>query len=500
MKGGDLKMRIGFVGKDGRTLLSALVVSTAKSQKFFDEFEGVVIGGNSAMDWFAKKFEWPVRIIPIGNNSLENYAKTIIEAFRETRIDYLMIMPEALLFDGLVDWLEKAGFGERIIGLTSKGALVEGDKIFCKKFCKKYSISVADEWTVVDAKNYKEVLEVCLKFLDRWGGGVLKYPYSAGGKGSRIILDPWQIREVYERLISDYKESYKKICGDRDWPLLIESRMSGVEISFTTLVDKNGNFQILPTAMDYPERFEGVASKDNPITGGMGSISPHPMESPDLIEMAKKEIFEPFVNALKEEGLLRPTVLYPGCIVSLDNKMKPRRIRMCEMNVRPGEPEFQPVVRRVRNLGVLIKAMVDGNLNEVEPEVRENQISISLPLVTGPGGPQGQKGYPWSYTKGESIEIDFDYLKKKRIQIIPSAMTYSQGLKSDGSRVAYLNANAEIKETRSEVARKVIKKLLAAFDQGKIRVLPKENPLGNRLEIRRDVGKAYILKEKVFDI
>ena len=54
--------------------------------------------------------------------------------------------------------------------------------------------------------------------------------------------------------------------GKGNWPLLIESLMSGVEISFTILVDKNGNFQILPTAMDYPERFEGPAGKKNPIT------------------------------------------------------------------------------------------------------------------------------------------------------------------------------------------------------------------------------------------
>ena len=72
--------------------------------------------------------------------------------------------------------------------------------------------------------------------------------------------------------------------------------MSGVEISFTILVDAKGDFQILPTAMDYPERFEGPASKNNPITGGVGAISPHPMETPELIEMAGDVIAKPLIK------------------------------------------------------------------------------------------------------------------------------------------------------------------------------------------------------------
>ena len=51
---------------------------------------------------------------------------------------------------------------------------------------------------------------------------------------------------------SHSKGSYKKQFGKKGtWPLLIESLMSGVEISFTLFVDQKGSYQILPTAMDY---------------------------------------------------------------------------------------------------------------------------------------------------------------------------------------------------------------------------------------------------------
>ncbi len=404
-------------------------------------------------------------------------------------------MPEGLLFEGLVDRVSEAGFGERLIGLGSLGAEYEADKIACKRYCEAAGIPVAPAWTEVEARDYAAVLATCLAYIHEFGGAVLKYPYSAGGKGARIILNTWDIKEVYAVLMKDYKDSYTRFCGKKSpWPLLIEARMSGVEISFTILVDAHGHYQILPTAMDYPERFDRPPGLDNPITGGMGSISPHPMESSALLDLAEATLAQPLIRSLKDKGVLRPCVLYPGCFVSFDGNFQPMAIRVCEINIRPGEPEFQPVVKRLRNLGPLVKAMADGNLHEVAPEVRSDQVSLCIALVTGPGGPKQQKGYPWSLTKGEVVELDFDYFDKKKITVIPSAMDYADGVfKSDGSRVAYLLANATVKanQTMGQAAETLRQKLLNAFDNGKIRVIPREDDQGNRLALRRDIGVHY---------
>ncbi|MGD9132371.1 MAG: hypothetical protein PVF78_01900 [Desulfobacterales bacterium] len=496
--------KIAFAGTDGRTLLCALVVSTATSDMYEDTFQGVVVRGTPSMPRFVETMNWPVEFIPTTGNSYDEYAEAIINAMKSGSIDYVIPMPEALLFDGLVDEVEAAGLGDRIVGLNKTASYIEGDKIKCKVLCREAGIPVAESWAEVDAKDYSTLLHTCLDYIQKYGGAVLKYPYSAGGKGARIILNSWEIREVYDTLIRDYKPDYKKMYGGKGkWPLLIESLMSGVEISFTILVDKNGNFQILPTAMDYPERYEGPASKTNPITGGMGAISPHPMETPELIELAGKLIARPLIDKMKEKGYLRPCILYPGCFVSLNNAKQPTNIRVSEINIRPGEPEAQPVARRLRNLGVLIEAMFAGKLDIVKPEVREDQLALCAGLVTGPGGPDGQKGYPWSCTKGETVEIDFNYIRKKGIQIIPSAMTCSVEdgqFKSDGTRVAWMNANVKIKpdDSRGEVAERFRNKLFAAFDNGKIRVIPRENPQGNRLDLRRDIGIHYLVAEKIF--
>jgi phosphoribosylamine-glycine ligase len=496
--------KIAFAGTDGRTLLSALVTATATSDIYGEAFEGVVVRGTPSMPKFSEIMNWPVAFIATASNSVEDYTAAIIAALTEKTIDYVIPMPEALLFEGLVDAVEQAGFSEQIIGLRKSGAFIEGDKIECKKLCREAGIPVAASWNEVDAKDYRCILRTCLDYIHNFGGAVLKYPYSAGGKGARIILNSWEIREVYDGLIKDYKSIYKKMFGSKgNWPLLIESLMSGVEISFTILVDKNGNFQILPTAMDYPERFEGAAGKNNPITGGMGAVSPHPLETPELMKMAGDVIAAPLIEIMQKKDILRPCVLYPGCFVSLDEAGLPTTIRVSEINIRPGEPEAQPVIRRLRNLGTLIKATLEGNLNEVEPEVRADQLAICSALVTGRGGPDGQKGYPWSCTRGEPVEIDFKYMRRKGIQVIPSAMMYSPdrgGFKSDGTRVAFLNANLTLKsdETRGKAAERFRKKLLTAFDNRKIRVIPREDPEGNRLDLRRDIGFHYLEAEMIF--
>jgi phosphoribosylamine--glycine ligase len=128
-----------------------------------------------------------------------------------------------------------------------------------------------------------------------------------------------------------------------------------------------------------------------------------------------------------------------------------------------------------------------------------------MALVTGPGGPDGQKGYPWSCTKGEPLEIDFGYMRRKGIQVIPSAMDHSPAerrFKSDGTRVAYINGNMSVKpgETMGAAAERLRNRLLAAFDNGKIRVIPREDPDGNRLDLRRDIGLHFLKAEELFQV
>ena len=87
--------------------------------------------------------------------------------------------------------------------------------------------------------------------------------------------------------------------------------------------------------------------------------------------------------------------------------------------------------------------------------------------------------------------------------MIPSAVACAaddETLLSDGTRVAWMNANVSVKsnERRGAVAERFRNKLLATYDNGKIRVIPRENPEGNRLALRRDIGFHYQKAEDIF--
>jgi len=81
-------------------------------------------------------------------------------------------------------------------------------------------------------------------------------------------------------------------------------------------------------------------------------------------------------------------------------------------------------------------------------------------------------------------------------------MTYSaeEGIfKSDGSRVVYCNVNATVEpgKSRAKAAKRLRQKILTAFEIGKIRVIPREDPEGNRLDLRRDIGNHFDIAEEL---
>jgi len=515
---------IGFVGPDGRTCMCAYTVSTVEKEKFIGAVIKGMTGMGPIMDAVRGKKKWSLKIFPFEGKSVKDYKQAILKAFEDGEIDYAVIMPEDLLYEGLVNELIEAGYGDRVIGLTKEASFIEGDKVKAKIWMRRAGVPVAP-FKVADAKNLQQVKGMVTEFIRKHGGAVLKYPYSAGGKGSRPVFRVEDILEVWNIFHRAYGEKYRNLHGDSKWPLLIEAWKSEIEISFTTLVDGKGNFRVLPTAMDYPLRFEGPPSQTNPVTGGMAAIGMHPAETPELIKMVREKVFKPFVKEMKKGGILRPCILYPGCRVSIDPVTgKPVDILVYEMNIRAGEPEMQVVARRLKNLGELVVATIEGRLDEVEPDVRKDQISICLALVTGTGGPRGQKGYPDSYTKYEPVAINHKSLTKRSILIVPSNVSWdeeNQRLISDGSRVFYLSKNAAVKpgQKRGEAAKALRNMLLQAFDHGLVRVIPREAEetfeaaeilfkqgnipkeefekataafeKANRLDLRRDPGRIY---------
>jgi phosphoribosylamine-glycine ligase len=106
------------------------------------------------MQPFAQRQKWPLGFIATVDNSTDSYAAALIQAFDRGDLDIALVMPEALLFHGLVDQVAAAGYGDKIIGLDQQGAFLEADKIAGKELCAEAGIPVAP-WTTVNARDYR---------------------------------------------------------------------------------------------------------------------------------------------------------------------------------------------------------------------------------------------------------------------------------------------------------------------------------------------------------
>ena len=337
--GREAMKRIALAGTDGRTFAAARTISE-------QGHKGIIVRGTPGMKPWAEVMGYDIDFITTNGNDSMNYANALIEALRTKKIDGVFLMPEALQFEGVTDLIIEAGYASKVVGLTSRTAmLIEGDKIACKHFCGEYDIPVCNSWSKVNAKDFPQVRELCLQYIAKFGGVVLKYPYSAGGKGARVILNPWQIKPVYDQLMKDYVSDYQKMFPSTAWPLLVESWMAAIEISCVIFVDIFGHYQVLPTSMDYPERFPGPPGPHNPNTGGMAGLSPHPFENEEVMELVREFIAKPIIEGLKQKGMCRACILYPQGMLYLDGHGRPIVIRLCEINARPPEPEFQPGCR-----------------------------------------------------------------------------------------------------------------------------------------------------------
>ncbi|MBW2197096.1 MAG: hypothetical protein JRE07_02785, partial [Deltaproteobacteria bacterium] len=181
------KKTIGFVGPDGRTCMCAYTVSTVESEKYIGAIIKGMTGMGPVMDAVRGKKNWTVKIFPIEGKAVEDYKTVIIEAFENGEIDYIVIMPEDLIYEGIVDELIEAGYDDRVIGLTKEAAFIEGDKVKAKIWMRRAGVPVAP-FKVADAKNLQQIKRIVTKFMRHHGGAVFKYPYSAGGKGSRPVF------------------------------------------------------------------------------------------------------------------------------------------------------------------------------------------------------------------------------------------------------------------------------------------------------------------------
>lgn len=297
----------------------------------------------------------------------------VIAYCRENAVDLVVVGPEAPLVDGLSDSLREAGFG--VFGPSAAAAQLEGSKGFTKDLCARAGIPTA---RYVRTHSLEEAWGALKRFKSPF---VLKADGLAAGKGVIIVETRVEAQEALA-------EMYGGQFGSAGNEVVIEEFLTGEEASFFALTDGDA---IVPfgSAQDHKRVGDGDTG---PNTGGMGAYSPAKVLTPELQARALREIIEPTVRTLREEGMPYTGVLYAGLMLTADGP------KLIEYNVRFGDPECQVLMMRFEgDLAELMQACARGTLGGSPAPKFAEETALTVTMAA--------KGYPATPKAGGEIQL-----------------------------------------------------------------------------------------------
>ena len=299
--------------------------------------------------------------VPIAADAMVELA----EFAASLHIDLTVVGPELPLVLGIAD--EFARRGLLLLGPSRAAAEVEGSKVFTKEFCVRHGIPTARS-RVVRSRDEAAAAVKELKVPV-----VFKADGLAAGKGVQVC----RRKDEVEAALALYFE--ERAFGSAGEKVLVEECLEGDEISFMVLTDGTS---VLPlaSARDYKRLKDG---DQGPNTGGMGSVSPAPMES-GLATTILRAIVHPTITGLAAEGRPYRGVLYAGVMVTREGP------QLLEYNCRFGDPETQVVIPRLEgDLLPLLRAAALGELGALRANwKREAVVCVVLAADGYPGAPR----------------------------------------------------------------------------------------------------------------
>lgn len=297
--------------------------------------------------------------------------QAVLDLAREKKVDLTIVGPEAPLVSGIVDLFREED--QRIFGFDSKGALLEGSKVWAKQFMDKYNIPTGG-FAVFDnhcaAQNAVEAGKPPF---------VIKADGLAAGKGVLICQTVEEARAAIETIMQ--KREFGT-AGDR---IVFEEYLEGTELSVIAVFDGK-DYRLLVPSQDHKRAYDG---DKGPNTGGMGAYAPVPVLGHALEEKIRIEIIERTLSGIQSEKVKGAGVVYFGLMLTPDGP------RVLEYNCRFGDPETQVILPLLKTdlFEVLFEA-TESNLESVDFEISDEACTC---VVVASGG------YPGAYEKGKEI-------------------------------------------------------------------------------------------------
>ncbi len=337
----------------------------------------------------------------------------VVAFAKEKALDFVVVAPDDPLVLGMVDALNEAGIPA--FGPTKAAAAIEGSKVFSKWLMKKYDIPTAAYESFDDPNAAIAYLKQQNKYP-----AVIKADGLALGKGVVIPESEEEAVKAVRAMMEDgaFGESGRRV--------VIEEFLTGIEVSVLAFTD--GNIVVpMASSMDHKRAHDNDEGLN---TGGMGTIAPHPMYTPELQARCMEEIFIPTIQAMKQENREFRGCLYFGLMLCADGP------RVIEYNCRFGDPETQVVLPLLDgDLLEIMQATSDGRLADVK--IRQKTGAAACVIIAS-------GGYPVSYQKGYVIHGLDNKGAAKGVTVYHAGTTLENGVfKNNGGRVLGVTATGD---------------------------------------------------------
>lgn len=299
-------------------------------------------------------------------------AKAIADRAAQERIDLVVVGPEAPLVAGLADELARRGIPT--FGPTKDAARLEGSKAFMKRFCERHGIPTAPFGVFDDPEQAESYIRARKRPV------VVKADGLCAGKGVIVADSEDEAVAAAREMLSG------KAFGKAGQLIVVEDRIEGDEASVHAICD-GSRFLQLPAVQDHKRIGEGDTG---PNTGGMGAYGPAPIVDEGLAERIRKEIFEPTLRGMSEEGMPFRGALFAGLMITKEGEPL-----LLEFNVRFGDPETEVLMELLDgDVGELLASAASGELNPAAAKVNPRH-AMAVVLAAS--------GYPQSPRKGDRI-------------------------------------------------------------------------------------------------
>jgi phosphoribosylamine--glycine ligase len=298
----------------------------------------------------------------------------LVAAVQTHDIDVTIIGPEAPLAAGLADRLRKKD--RAVFGPSAAAARLESSKGYAKEVMRRAGVTTARSATFAEAAPALDYIREHAAPL------VVKASGLAAGKGAVVCETRADAAAVATSMLGGS-------LGEAGKEIVVEEFLQGEELSVLALTDGE-KIVILPAAQDHKRLGEGDSG---PNTGGMGAYCPVSIATDELLQRARKEIFEPVLREMAAQGAPYEGVLYAGLMITADGTPS-----VLEFNARFGDPETQVLLPALPGLTEHLTAIATRTWKPAHQEVlRAEQAAVTTVLAA--------RGYPDRPEKGVAIVL-----------------------------------------------------------------------------------------------